>query len=103
MKSSNFVALTCTPEVAPSVLTVALRGNGEPTFGMSYTLTCDFLGGNGNPTYVWRRNTGILPTQSPEMFSISSLRPADSGVYTCTVTRGSMTATSNGVGIAVIG
>ncbi len=101
----NYVILSCTPEVAPSALTVALRYNGdEQTFGMNYALTCEFLGGNGQPSYEWCRNGARLTTQStPETFSFTPLGQVHSGAYTCTVLRGLSEVTSNSVSITVDG
>ena len=59
---------------------------------------------DGSPTYQWRRDGVFLTTPSPpDIFSFSSLRQADSGEYTCTVTNGSVTATSNSVNLTVQG
>ena len=55
------------------------------------------------PIYQWHRDGTLLATQSPtDRFSLSPLGQADAGNYTCTVTRGTMTNTSEPVSIDVL-
>ncbi len=94
-----------TPTSPSDPLTVMLNGSGPQRAGENYTLTCTASGGgNGAPTYQWRRDGTLLTTQSPpDRLSFFPLRQADSGEYTCTVTRGTMNVTSNSVTITVGG
>ncbi len=104
-------------QVAPPPLTVALSGSSGPQrVGESYTLTCTATaGGIITPTYQWRRGGTLLTAQTSATFSFSEatrtsqtltfspLREADTGVYTCTVMRDSLTETSTTVSINVEG
>ncbi len=83
---------TTTPTSLPDPL-IVLNGSGPQRAGENYTLTCTASGGEGcTPAYQWHRDGTLLTTQSPSgRLSFSPLGQADSGEYTCTVTRGTVT------------
>ena len=79
-------ALTTPPTI---IVTVVASGDGTPTAGQSYTLTCSVSGASVT-TYQWRKNGTMISETGPTL-SFSPLRLSDAGGYTCEVTVDSMT------------
>ena len=84
-------ALTTPPTI--TVIVVA-SGDGTPTAGQSYTLTCSVSGASVT-TYQWRKNSSIIQGETTEMLSFSTLRLSHAGRYTCEVIVNSMTHSSD--------
>ena len=83
------------PTTHPTItVTVAVSGDGTPTAGQSYTLTCSVSGASVT-TYQWRKDGSVLQGETTEMLSFSPLRLSDAGQYTCEVTVNSMTLTDD--------
>ena len=76
------------------MIAVALSGDGTPTAGQSYTLTCS-VSGVSVTTYQWRKDDSVIQGQTTEMLSFSPLRLSDAGQYTCEVIVNSMTLTDD--------
>ena len=84
-------ALTTPPTI---IVTVVASGDGTPTAGQSYTLTCSVSGASVT-TYQWRKDGSVIQGETTEMLSFSPLRLSDAGQYTCGVTVNSMTHTDD--------
>ena len=54
-------------------------------------------------TYTWLRNGSVVSGETSSTYSFSPLHVADSGIYNCRVTDGSVNVTSEGVDITVVG
>ena len=91
-----------------------LTGSDEQALGQEYNLTCSFSGGEiGTNTYQWHRNGTLLNESTTITFSedtgisqrltFSPLMEDDTGLYTCTVTRDSITRTSTAISINIGG
>ena len=77
-----------------TTVTVAVSGDGTPTAGQSYTLTCSVSVASVT-TYRWRKNVSVIQAETTEMLSFSPLRLSDAARYTCEVTVNSMTLTDD--------
>ena len=89
---------------SPTVSLVGMTGSVQ--CGQSYTFTCagNCGGSTGTRIYqLFRNGIAVLaPSQlTVAMFFLHALGAADNGVYTCTITCGTRTATSNSVTISV--
>ena len=86
-------------------LNVTLTGSGGiPTEGQDYMLTCTASGGGSMAyTYKWLRNGSVVPGQNSFTYSFIPLRATDFGKYSCQVIVQSITVTSEGVDITVVG
>ena len=80
-----------------------LNGSGDTlAAGQNYMLTCEASGGGSRAyTYVWLKNESEVSDQTSSTYSFSPLLVVHSGVYSCRVSVGSMTVTSEGVNITV--
>ena len=77
---------------------------GEQTAGENHALTCQVTGGGTmTTTYQWMKDEASLSGQTSETLSFFPLRQMDNGSYTCEATRSSISVTSAGVSITVIG
>ena len=68
-------------------------GVATPTLGQSYSLTCSVARARVT-TYRWSRD-GIALAETGPILSFPSLRLSDSGLYTCTISVGSVTYNSS--------
>ena len=69
-----------------------------------YTLTCEASGGGSMAyTYMWLRNNSVVPDQNSSTYSFSPHLLVHSTQYSCQVTVGSTTMTSEAVKITVGG
>ena len=105
MESTTIHPLTVTIESSSGVLTT----------GHSYLLTCiisvdeasvlDEASGSGSVsytyTYTWLKDGSVVSGQNSSTYFFSSLDKTNSGLYSCRVSVGSMTVTSEGVNITV--
>ena len=80
-----------------------LTGSGGTlTEGQNHVLTCTASGGGSMAyTYTWLRNGNVVSGQTSSTYSFSPLLAVHSGQYSCRVSVGSMTVTSEGVDITV--
>ena len=93
--SSSNAPLTEAPTTPTTItVTVVVSGDGTPTAGQSYTLTCSVSGASVT-TYQWRKDGSVIQGETTEMLSFSPLRLSDAGQYTCEVTVNSMTLTDD--------
>ena len=86
-------------------LTVRIVSSGATlSAGQYHMLTCQASGGGSMAyTYTWLRNGNVVSGQTSSTYSFSPLQVADSGIYNCRIAAGSMTVTSKGVIIIVVG
>ena len=86
-----------------AVLNVTLTGSGGIlTEGQNYMLTCEASGGRSMAyTYMWLKNGIVVSGQTSSTYSFSPLLVVHSGQYSCRVSDGSMTMTSESVNITV--
>ena len=79
-----------------------LNGSGGTlTAGQNHMLTCEASGGGSMEyIYTWLKNSNIVG-QTSSIYTFSPLLVVHSGVYSCQVSVGSMTMTSEGVDITV--
>ena len=91
------VAVTITP------LTVRIVSSGGTLrAGQNHVLICEDSGGGSMAyTYMWLKDSSVVSGQTSSTYSFTSLEVADSGVYSCRVSDGSMTVTSGSVDITV--
>ena len=76
----------------------------KQTAGENHMLTCQVTGGGTmTTTYQWLKDGASLSGQTSETLSFSPLRQMDNGSYTCEATRSSISVTSTGVSITVVG
>ena len=73
------------PCTSHPMIAVAVSGNGTPTAGQSYTLTCSISGANNVNTYQWEKDDSVIQGETTEMLSFSSLRLSHAEQYTCEV------------------
>ena len=93
--SSSNVPPTEAPTTPTTItVTVAVSGDGTPTAGQSYALTCSVSGASVT-TYQWKKDGSVIQSETTEMLSFSPLRLSDAGQYTCGVTVNSMTHTDD--------
>ena len=98
---------TSTPQttVATTIppLTVRIVGSGgTPRAGQNHVLTCEASGGGSMAyTYMWLKEGNVVFNQTSSTYSFSPLLVVHSGQYSCRVSDGSMTVTSEGVDITV--
>ena len=92
--SPTTIYATSDVPTTPPMIAVALSGDGTPTAGQSYTLTCS-VSGVSVTTYQWRKDDSVIQGQTTEMLSFSPLRLSDAGQYTCEVIVNSMTLTDD--------
>ena len=87
-----------------AVLNVMLTGSGGTiTEGQNYVITCEANGGRSMAyaSYMWLKDGIVVSGQNSSMYSFSPLLVVHSGRYSCQVSDGSMTMTSEGVNITV--
>ncbi len=90
--------------VAPPLAVMITDGSSTLTAGASHSLTCTASGGvSMTYTYQWLRYDEDIVSETSSTISFSPLREADAGRYNCQVSDGSMTITSDGVVIKVMG
>ena len=84
-------------------LNVTLTGSGGAlTEGQNHMLTCEASGGGSMAyTYMWLKDGSVVSGQTSSTYSFSPLLVVQSGRYSCRVSVGSMTVTSEGVDITV--
>ena len=84
-------------------LNVTITGSGGTlTAGQYHFLTCMASGGDSMAyTYTWLKNGSVVSGQTSSSYSFSPLLAIHSGHYSCRVSVGSMTVTSEGVDITV--
>ena len=93
------VAATITP------LTVRIVSSGGTLrAGQNHILACEASGGGSMAyTYMWLKDSSVVSGQTSSTYSFSPLLVIHSGRYSCLVSVGSMTVTSEGVDITVVG
>ena len=86
-------------------LNVMLTGSGGTLIaGQNHMLTCEASGGGSMAyTYMWLKDGSVVSGQTSSTYSFSPLLVVHSGVYSCRVSVGFMTMTSEGVDITVVG
>ena len=101
VRSLSIAIYNHTPIAA--VLNVMLTGSGGTiTEGQNYVLTCEANGDRYMAyTYMWLKDGVIVSGQNSSTYSFSPLLVVHSGRYSCRVSDGSMTMTSEGVNITV--
>ena len=84
-------------------LTVRIVSSGDTLrAGQNHVLTCEASGGGSMAyTYTWLKDDSVVSGQTSSTYSFSPLLVVHSGQYSCRVSVGSMTQTSEGVGITV--
>ena len=84
-------------------LNVMLTGiGGTLTEGQNHILTCEASGGESMPyTYMWLKDGNVVSGQTSSTYSFFPLLAVHSGQYSCRVSVGSMTVTSESVDITV--
>ncbi len=99
------ISTTSTTASPPPPLVVMITGGGGVfTAGTSHSLTCTASGGASMIyTYQWLRYDGDIVGEKSSTISFSPLREVGVGRYSCRVSDGSMTTTSDGVVINVEG
>ena len=92
-----------TVAVTISPLTVRIvNSGGTPSAGQNHILTCEASGGESMAyTYTWLRNGSVVSDQTSSTYSFSPLLVVHSGRYSCRVSDGFMTVTSEDVDITV--
>jgi hypothetical protein len=73
--------------VAPKI-TITMHPTGVDRYtGGSHTFRVAATGGNGEYTYIWRRNGDVLPDapNAPEL-TLENMQPEQSGFYDCVIT-----------------
>ena len=82
---AGFFSTTNAP-TTPPMIAVAVSGDGTPTAGQNYTLTCSISGASVTipSSYQWGKDGTILPERGPTL-SFSPLRLFNAGEYTCWV------------------
>ena len=89
------------PTVPPLAVMIVSSG-GTLTAGQNHVLTCEASGGESMAyTYMWLKNDSVVSGQTSSTYSFSPLLAVHSGRYSCRVSVGSMTVTSEGVDITV--
>ena len=79
-----------------------VSSGGALTAGQNHVLTCTASGGGSMAyTYTWLRNDSVVSGQTSSTYSLSPLLAVHTGRYSCQVSDGSMTVTSEGVNITV--
>ena len=80
-----------------------LTGSGGTlTVGQNHVLTCEASGGGSMAyTYTWLKNDSVVSSQTSSTYSFSPLLVVHSGQYSCQVSVGSKTVTSECMGITV--
>ena len=87
--------------MTPLIVMVASNGS-VLSAGQNHTLTCEASGGGSMAyTYTWLKNGSVVSGQTSSTYAFSSLLVVHSGQYSCRVSVGSMTVTSEGVNITV--
>ena len=78
-------------------------GNGTLIAGQNHMLTCEASGGGSMAyyNYTWLKNSSVISDQNSSSYSFSPLLVVHSGQYSCQVSVGSMTVTSESVDITV--
>ena len=72
--------------------------------GQNHTLTCEASGGGSMAyTYTWLKDGSVVFGQTSSTYSFSPLLAVLFGRYSCNVSVGSTTVTSEGVNITVVG
>ena len=69
-------------------ITVRVSGDVTPMAGSMLTLTCNVNGAemiSPTTTYQWSRNEMMVPSQTQQTLSFTSLAYSDAGQYSCTV------------------
>ena len=88
----------------PQMNVIVTGGSGTLTAGQNHLLTCTASGGGSMAyTYTWLKNGSVVSGLTSPTYSFSPLLVVHSGQYSCRVTVGSMTVTSEGVDITVVG
>ena len=86
----------------PIATVLNVMSGGTITEGQNYVLTCEANGGRSMAhTYVWLKDGVVVSGQNSSTYSFSPLQVVHSGRYSCQVSDGSMTMTSEGVNITV--
>ena len=81
---------------------IVTGSSGTLKAGQNHLLTCIASGGvSMTYTYMWLRNDSIESDQISSEYSFSPLLVVHSGRYSCRVSDGSITVTSEGVDITV--
>ena len=76
--------------------------SGTLIAGQNHMLTCIASGGGSMAyTYTWLKNGSVVSDQTSSTYSFSPLLVVHSGQYSCRVSVGSITITSEGVNITV--
>ena len=92
------------PTTIPPLTIKIVSSGGTLSAGQNHTLTCQASGGRSMAyTYTWLRNGSVVSGETSSTYSFSPLHVADSGIYNCRVTDGSVNVTSEGVDITVVG
>ena len=92
------------PTTIPPLTVRIVSSGGTLSAGQNHTLTCQASGGRSMAyTYTWLRNGSVVSGETSSTYSFSPLHVADSGIYNCRVTDGSVNVTSEGVDITVVG
>ena len=81
-----------------------MLSGGTLTAGQNHMLTCEASGGGSMAyTYRWLKDGSVMSGQKSSTYSFSPLLMVHSGRYSCRVSVGSMTVTSEDVDITVVG
>ena len=98
---------TSTPPttLATTILPLTVRiisSGGTLRAGQNHVLTCEASGGGSMTyTYMWLKDGSVVSGHTSSTYSFSPLLAVHSGRYSCQVSVGSMTVTSEGVDITV--
>ena len=86
----------------PPLTVRIVSSSGTLRAGQNHALTCEASGGGSMLyTYMWLKNGSVVSSQTSSTYSFSPLLVVHSGQYSCRVSVGSMTETSEGVNITI--
>ena len=101
VRSLDICTLNHTP-IDPQLNVMLTGSGGTLTAGQNHMLTCEASGGGSMAyNYMWLKDGSVVSGQTSSTYSFSPLLVVHSGRYSCRVSVGSMTVTSEGVDITV--
>ena len=99
---TTITATSTTTTTIPPLTVRIVSSGGTLRAGQNHVLMCEASGGGSRAyTYRWLKDDSVVSGQTSSTYSFSPLLAVHSGRYSCQVSDGSMTVTSEVVDITV--